>query len=188
MRVKPLRQNYKSSKKVCSLGALVSDITKRAFEKYGFCGAAILTDWNEIIGDDLAAATSPVRLKWPRNSSIPWDANTYSQNSEQGATLILRTKPSHALDVQYNSYKIKKRINAYFGYHAVSQIRILQAPINQVSEPVQNFDAAKQVTKLCMSSEGIIHYDNFDKDLSCRDKLIRSLARLKENIRVNSEV
>jgi hypothetical protein len=46
-----------------------------------------------------------------------------------GATLVLRVDPAHALDVQYNGRQIVERINAYFGYAAIAELRILQAPV-----------------------------------------------------------
>ena len=46
-----------------------------------------------------------------------------------GATLVLRVDGARALDVQYKAGQIIERINAYFGYAAVAQLRIVQAPI-----------------------------------------------------------
>ena len=46
-----------------------------------------------------------------------------------GATLILRVDPARALDVEYKARQIIERINAYFGYRAIAELRILQAPL-----------------------------------------------------------
>ena len=42
---------------------------------------------------------------------------------------MLRVEPARALDVQYKARLLIDRINAYFGYRAVAEIRIVQAPL-----------------------------------------------------------
>jgi hypothetical protein len=43
--------------------------------------------------------------------------------------LVLRVDPARALDVQYKAQQILERINVYFGYRAVAELRIVQAPL-----------------------------------------------------------
>jgi hypothetical protein len=40
-----------------------------------------------------------------------------------------------ALDVQHNAAQIIERINAYFGYAAIKELRIVQGPLREGSEP-----------------------------------------------------
>jgi hypothetical protein len=42
---------------------------------------------------------------------------------------VLRVDPARALDVEYKAQQILERINAYFGYRAVAELRLLQAPL-----------------------------------------------------------
>jgi len=110
------------------VGSFVPKLTRKVFEKYGFSAAALVTDWTQIVGDDLAAYAQPERLKWPRGvdqSSEP-RAGTPGRT---GATLQLRVEGARALDVQYRSRQIIERINTYFGYRAVAELRLLQAPV-----------------------------------------------------------
>jgi hypothetical protein len=51
------------------------------------------------------------------------------QRGRPGATLILRVDGGRALDVEYQRRQILDRINAYFGYCAVAELRLLQAPV-----------------------------------------------------------
>ena len=46
-----------------------------------------------------------------------------------GAKVTLRVEPARVLDVQYQAQQIKDRINAYFGYAAIADVRFLQAPV-----------------------------------------------------------
>ena len=48
--------------------------------------------------------------------------------------LVLRVDGAKALDVQYRAQQIIERINAYFGYAAVAQLRVIQAPMPAAPE------------------------------------------------------
>lgn len=109
-----------------AVGSYVPKLTQKAFEKFGFSTAALLTDWAVIAGEQLAAATLPERVKWPRGAA---PADGVAGESHSGATLVLRVDPSCALDVEYKTAQIIERINSYFGYRAVSALRLLQAPV-----------------------------------------------------------
>lgn len=107
---------------------LVPSIAKKVFEKFGFSTATLLTDWAVIVGADFAAYTAPERLKWPRGFEGAGGSNE-PETGRPGATLMLRVEPARALDVQYKARLLTDRINAYFGYRAVADIRIIQAPL-----------------------------------------------------------
>ena len=109
-----------------AVGSFVPKLARKAFEKFGFAAAAVLTDWREIVGLEIAACTAPERLRWPK----PAEGDTQTPTGPRsGATLMLRVEPARALDVQYKTAQIVERINAYFGYRAVSDIRLIQAPL-----------------------------------------------------------
>lgn len=111
-----------------AVGTYVPKLTHKAFEKYGFAAAALITDWAMIVGKDIAAYTAPERLKWPRGVGIRDDVADGAEG-RPGATLIVRVEPARALDVQYKAQQILERINSHFGYGAVIELRILQAPL-----------------------------------------------------------
>ncbi len=113
---------------VKAVGTFVPKLTQKSFEKFGFSTAVLLTDWTTIIGLDLARDTMPERLKWPRGVAGMRD-QTGDKASLGGATLVLRVDPARALDISYKERQIVERINTYFGYRAVSDLRIVQAPV-----------------------------------------------------------
>jgi hypothetical protein len=114
---------------VKSVGSFLPRLTRKAFERYGFSAATLITDWAAIAGRELAAFTAPERLKWPRGVERSEDETDPADKGRPGATLVLRVDPARALDVQYNARQIVERINGYFGYAAVAELRILQAPV-----------------------------------------------------------
>lgn len=53
----------------------------------------------------------------------------------KGGLLVLRVDPARALDIQYKAQQIIERINGYFGYRAVAELRLLQAPLAKPAAP-----------------------------------------------------
>lgn len=124
---------YVSAKTV---GSFVPGLTRKAFEKYGFSTASLITDWEKIAGAKFAAFTAPQRLKWPQLPGSR-DAASDGSSSRPGVTLLIKVDPSRALETEYASQQIIDRINAYFGYRAVAEIRLIQAPITEAPRSAQ---------------------------------------------------
>jgi hypothetical protein len=131
-----------------AVGSFVPGLTRKAFEKYGFSAATLITDWPTIAGKELAAFTAPERLKWPR--SVRSSDDDQADSGRPGATLVLRVDPARALNVQYESRQIVERINAYFGYAAIAELRILQAP---VTAPLQTASQPARATPKPLAQE-----------------------------------
>lgn len=100
---------------VQSLSALVPRIAKKAVGKRGFMDARILNEWPTIVGADLARHAHPDRLIFPRGQ-------------RDGGTLHIRALGPMATELQHLEPVLVERINAHFGYRAVSGIKLLQAP------------------------------------------------------------
>ncbi len=114
-----------------AVGAQVPKLTRKAFEKFGFHTAEILTDWTRIAGSDVAQWTAPERIRWPRVNA---EADGGGQ-SRPGGTLTLRVEPARALDIEYRAAEIIDRINRYFGYRAVATLKLIQAPLDRNPSP-----------------------------------------------------
>lgn len=117
------------------VGEFIPALMRPAFEKYGFSSASILTDWAALAGPELAAYTAPERLKWPRSKPGEGDQGKPQSKGpdkgQGGATLILRVVGARALEVEHRRPQIIERLNASFGYRAVAEIRLVQAPIER---------------------------------------------------------
>jgi hypothetical protein len=152
-----------------AVGSFLPGLTRKAFEKYGFSTASLVTDWPAIAGTELAAYTAPDRLKWPRRTE-PDEGAAPAAKGRNGATLVLRVDGARGLDVQYKARQIVERINAYFGYAAVAELRIVQAPVGAAgAEPRQRRQPA---TPLIQEVAGV-------SDPALRD----ALARLGAGVR-----
>jgi hypothetical protein len=108
-----------------AVGAFVPKVAAAVFERYGFHSAEIMTSWDTIVGADVARLTRPEAIKWPRGGKSRTDS---ADEARGGATLILASDPACALEISYRTQDIVDRINRYFGYRAIANLKILQVP------------------------------------------------------------
>lgn len=95
---------------------LVKDPIRVAGEARGFAVARLLTHWAEVAGEDLARITRPVKIGYGREG--------------MGATLTLLVSGAHAQMVEMQKGSLKDRVNAVYGYAAISRVHLTQtAPI-----------------------------------------------------------
>ncbi len=118
-----------------AVGSFVPRLTRPAFEKFGFSAATLITDWATIVGADIARYARPERLKWPKRIGYQGDDSDEVGRGRPGATLMLAVEAGRALDAQYKAAQIVERINAYFGYRAVSDVRIVQVASLEATHP-----------------------------------------------------
>ncbi|MDH5489380.1 MAG: DciA family protein [Rhodospirillaceae bacterium] len=109
----------KRAQKSQLLSRMVEKIVKPVFGKRGFSNAAIITNWAEIVGPELARFSAPEKL-------------TFSRDGSSGGILHLKTiTGGMATEIQHLEPIIIERINRHFGYKAVVGLRLSQGPIPQ---------------------------------------------------------
>ncbi len=96
------------------------DLTRAAFERYGFAYGEIVARWPEIAGPGLAALCRPERIKWPRGPG--------AGARKLGGTLVIGAAPGRALDLQYEVPRIIERVNAFYGHGAITAVKVTAAP------------------------------------------------------------
>ena len=84
---------------------------------------------------------------WPRRTDEGEAPPPQSAWRADGDILVLKVDGPRAIELQHRSGQILERVNTYFGYRAIAQLRFLQAPISRVapktaSEPLPEADAA----------------------------------------------
>lgn len=115
-------------KGVRQLAALVPGCMGEALAAQGFAGSEIVMRWGEIVGPDLAHCSEPVRLQWPPRGSAA-DPSA----PRQPAVLHVRVEGAFALEVQQQAAIIVERVNGYFGWRCVGQLRLKQGPVERRS-------------------------------------------------------
>jgi len=107
---------------VRALAAEVPRIAGLALGKYGFGEAQLVTQWDAVMGSELAEKLAPDRLSFPRGE-------------RRGGTLRLRVAAGFALEAQHMEPLLIERINGFFGYAAVARIMLVQGPIAPKPRP-----------------------------------------------------
>ncbi|MGR3321852.1 MAG: DUF721 domain-containing protein [Pseudooceanicola sp.] len=102
---------------------------RRAGESRGFSVTRLLTHWEEIAGADLAAMARPVEVKYGRQGF--------------GATLTLLTDGARAPLVEMQKEQLRTRVNAAYGYNAISRVRVTQTASTGFAEGQVAFDTPR---------------------------------------------
>lgn len=98
---------------------------RAAGETRGFAVTRLLTHWAEIVGEDTAKIARPVDVKYGRDGF--------------GATLTLLTTGAQAPMLEMQKEKLRQRVNACYGYTAISRVRITQTAATGFSEGQAQF-------------------------------------------------
>jgi len=92
--------------------SLVAPRIRAAGETRGFAVSRLLTHWPEVEGEDVAAICRPVEVSYARGGF--------------GGTLTVLTTGAQAPMLEMQSDRIRERVNACYGYAAISRVRITQ--------------------------------------------------------------
>lgn len=114
-----------------AVAAMLSRITDAALRKRGFAQTAVVTNWAEIVGPELAADTAPQKL-------------TFAGKGRGEGTLHVRVSGPLAIELQHMEPLVLDRINTYFGYRAVARLALVQGPL----PPAREDTAAKPLPAL----------------------------------------
>lgn len=95
---------------------LVPQIGRAAFRRYGFVQSSVVTRWPEIVGEQHAKVCAPEQIRFPPG-----------EKSE--GILQMVVLPAHAPLIQHVIPEIIERVNRFFGYRAIAQVRIRQGAV-----------------------------------------------------------
>ncbi|MGH6865016.1 MAG: DUF721 domain-containing protein [Methyloceanibacter sp.] len=112
-----------------AIGSFAAKALDPAARARGFATTSLLTDWPAIVGRELAQFTMPDKVVWPRRREESETGDAKKGRRGDGAVLVLRVDGPRAIEVQHRSGQILERVNTYFGYRAVTEMRLLQAPV-----------------------------------------------------------
>ncbi|MEL6683101.1 MAG: DUF721 domain-containing protein [Pseudomonadota bacterium] len=107
---------------------------RKASEERGFAVTRLLTHWAEIVGDATAQVATPVNVSYGRGG--------------MGATLTLLTTSAQAPMLEMQKSQICDKVNACYGYRAISRVRITQTAPTGFAEGRVAFQAAPKPAKM----------------------------------------
>ena len=95
---------------------LIPQIGRAAFRRYGFVQSSVVTRWPEIVGETHARVCAPEQIRFP-------------PGEKSDGILHMLVMPGHAPLIQHVIPEIIARVNRFFGYRAVAQVRIRQGAV-----------------------------------------------------------
>jgi hypothetical protein len=160
----PRRTSTKGFKRTDSL---LGGQIRAASETRGFAQSRLLTQWEEIAGSEIAAIANPVEVSYGRGGL--------------GATLTLLTNGANAPMLEMQKEQLRAKVNAVYGYNAISRIRITQTAATGFAEGKVAFMHQKPQTPPV--PDPALRQKAADAARPVADDTLRdALARLGENV------
>ena len=149
--------------------SLLSGQIRRASESRGFAQSRVLTQWAEIVGEEIAAIARPVEVGYGRGG--------------MGATLTLLTTGAQAPMLEMQKHRLREKINAVYGYNAISRVRITQTAATGFAEGRVDFAPKRKTAPGPAAPDGALRAEAQSTARVVTDGQLReALARLGENV------
>lgn len=156
-----------STKGFARTSSLLTGRIRTASESRGFAQSRLLTQWAEIVGPDTAAISRPVEIGYGRGG--------------MGATLTVLTTGANAPMLEMQKEQLRTKVNAVYGYNAISRIRITQTASSGFSEGQIAFEHDRK-TAQTPTDPGVLRQAQETASPVADEGLREALARLGENI------
>jgi hypothetical protein len=150
--------NKPGSTRARPLSDLLRKTLNQAFAKQGFASAELVTRWPEIVGADIAAHSEPEKIQWTR---------PFGDEMPEPGILVLRVEGPTAIEIQHQAKVILERVNRFFGWQTVGDLRLRQAPLPQRTKAKPLVPDAEEQARIAATLSQIAD-----------DKLRAALARL----------
>lgn len=112
---------------------LLNEQIRKAGESRGFAVSRLLTHWEEVAGAEIAAIARPVKVGYGRSAF--------------GATLTVLTTGAHAPMLEMQKEQLRAKVNAVYGYNAISKVWITQTAPTGFSDGQVEFKHAPKMQR-----------------------------------------
>jgi hypothetical protein len=143
-------------------------LSKASFARYGFAYGDLIAQWPAIVGVQLAEHCEPERIRWPKT--------TGHDDKQAGGVLVIRAAAGRGLELQYEGPQIIERINQFFGYGAITSLKIMQGHFTPKRAIVVAADDPRMMQSLAQKLDGIAD-DRLREALSRMGRGVLSAAK-----------
>ena len=104
-------------------------------KRNGYNYSEIINKWNMLVGNDISECSYPKSIKMTKVN--------------EKAILIIAVKRGNEIEVEYSKNEILNKINGYFGYRLISEIRLqtFNADNKKIKKKVHWIDCLKILKK-----------------------------------------
>jgi len=119
--------NNKASRRgIVQISEVANGLIDPVLAKRAGINTMLLGSWDEIAGTQFSDCTRPERISWPRRAS----EMTGEGGGHQPGVLTIACEGARALFLSHQQGEIIQRINGFFGFPAIRQIKIVQKPVS----------------------------------------------------------
>lgn len=111
----PVEARSRSYEGLNNLNQEVKKLTQNALGKHGFVQVELLSNWSKILGEELSYGVKPVAISFP------------AKDRTNGTLKVRTAGGAFALLFEHQKGQVIEKINTYFGYPAIRQIKIEQS-------------------------------------------------------------
>ena len=156
-----------------ALGDLVPGLLDPVLQKKAGFTTALLSVWPDLVGEDLASCTMPLKVSWPRSQRNVMDrAQDYSP-----ATLTIACTSSGAMHVQHQSDALIAKVNGFLGYGAIDRLKIVQKTLGLPKSKAPSLQVSQQDVAQAHEKTGHIESDDLRASLDRLGAFIRAEKR-----------
>jgi len=142
-----------------SFGNTLPRSVKSMLKKNGYNYSEIISKWDSLVGKDISNSCFPKSIKMSRENN--------------NGTLILSVERGNEIIAEYSKKEIINKINSYFGYKLIDQIRLQTYNSKKEKEKKQNI--------LSKSSKKFEKKINEIRNKNIRDSLSQLLDMVKND-------
>ena len=148
------KQNNKESKTYVqglrSFGNTLPRGVKSILRKNGYNYSEIISKWNMLLGNDISSCSYPKSIKMTKG--------------DKNGTLVLAVKRGNEIDIEYSKKEIINKINSYFGYKLINEIRL--ETFNSETKKAKNKNVLGKYSKNFEKKINEIKNENIKNSLS----------------------
>ena len=98
---------------------------KNILKKNGYNYSEIINKWNVLVGEKISSCSYPKSIKM--------------NNKQSKGTLVLAVKRGDEINIEFSKKIIIEKINSYFGYNLISEIKLNLINIKKTNKKNKNF-------------------------------------------------
>ena len=111
---KEIFTNERKTGDLKNISGVLIPLAKKLVGEKAFAEADILCNWSDIVGDEIASCSKPLKIDFKKGERT------------KGTLFVETYGGAFALEIQTKSKIIIEKVNVFFGYQAVQQLKIVQ--------------------------------------------------------------